>query len=252
MNAPIPIAISGEAEFGALLGRLSDDIIEAPAFLRIDKQLTERFEKYSDEVSQAEFFWSMVATAVREAGLSRLGRIYDQYQREPPRDSALSLRTLLATIEANKPLFDDAAVKQRVNPANASFAQSIVPGSHFPNLRTLTRDLALVSSDDPLVHKIVLWRNKFGAHISPDQTMKKSPTNGALPTADDALELCNRAFDVFNRYSSLFHAVVHSKIILGEEGSVESVFRHLRSGLAAGRQARKEAAAGELIPPGIY
>jgi hypothetical protein len=252
MKAPIPISISAEVDFGALLKRLSEDIVKAPAFLRIYRQLNERFEKYSDEVSQAEFFWSMVATAVREAGLSRLGRIYDQYQREAPRDSALSLRTLLATIEANRPLFDDNAVKERVNPVNPTFAQSIVPGSHFPNPNTLTNDLALVSNDDPLVQKIVLWRNKYGAHISPDQTMKQNIPDAALPTADDALELCNRAFDVFNRYSSLFHAVVHSEVILGEEGSVESVFRHLRSGLATGRQARKEAAARELTPPRIY
>jgi AbiU2 len=222
-----PIRISGETDFGTLLKRLSDDIVFAPAFLRIDKQFGELFEKYRDEINQAEFFWAMVATAVRETGLSRLARVYDQ------EGKALSLRTLLLTIEANKHLFDDNAVKKRVNP---SFAQSIVAGSHFPDSKQLGHDLTLVSSDDPLVNKIVVWRNNFGAHVSPNQTIKKTLADATLPTQDEAFALCNRAFDVFNRYTSLFHAVSHSRVIIGEEGSVESVFNYLRFGLAARRR----------------
>jgi len=231
-----PIQISGEIDFEKLLKRLSDDIVFAPAFLRIEKQLGENFGKYSDEINQAGFFWSMVFTAVGETGMSRLARIYDQEK------NALSLRTLLATIEANKYLFDDNAVKKRVNPSNPSFAQSIVPGSHLPDSKTLRHDLALVSSNDPLVNKIVFWRNNFGAHISSKQTMKKNLSDEKLPTQDEAFKLCDRAFDVFNRYSSLFRAVSLLEVILGEKGSMDSVFRHLRSGLAAGRKARDEAA----------
>ncbi|MEK7676125.1 MAG: hypothetical protein AAB676_09870, partial [Verrucomicrobiota bacterium] len=222
-----PIRISGESDFEKLLKRLSDDIVFAPAFLRIDKQLGELFERYRDEVNQTEFFWAMVATAVCETGLLRLARIYDQEEK------ALSLRALLVTIEANKHLFDGSAVKKRVNP---SFAQSIVPGSHLPDPKSLRQDLALVSSSDPLVNKIVIWRNNFGAHTSSKQTIQRNLPDGTLPTQDEAFALCNRAFDVFNRYTSLFHAVSHSRMIIGEEGSVESVFKHLRSGLVARRR----------------
>ena len=226
----------GEIDFAKLLKRLSDDIVFAPAFLRIDNQIVDCFEKYSDEVNQAEFFWAMVDNAVRDAGLSRLARIYDQEK------TALSLRTLLVKIEANKHLFDDKAVKERVSPSNPSFAQSIVPGSHLPDTKTLRHDLALVSSSDPLVNKIVLWRNNFGAHISSKQAIKKNLPDEKLPTQDEAFILCDRAFDVFNRYSSLFHAVHHLQVIIGEKGNVESVFRLLRCGLAAGRRNRVEVA----------
>src|ERR1035441_3669527 len=96
-NEAIPI--SGEVDFVKILERLSDDIVTAPELLRIDDQLSDYFEQYSDEVGQAAFFWDRVAIAVREIGQSRLARIYDQQEK------ALSLRTLLATIEANKHLF---------------------------------------------------------------------------------------------------------------------------------------------------
>jgi hypothetical protein len=231
-----PIQISGEIDFEKLLKQLSDDIITAPVFLRMDNQLSEHFEKYSDEVNQAAFFWSMVAIAVRETGRSRLARIYDKQK------SALSLRKLLVTIEANKHLFDDSAVEKRVQPVDPSFAQNIVPGSHFPNSKTLEQDLALVSPGDPLVDKVLIWRNNFGAHISPSQTIQKTILDEELPTQDEAFNLCKRAFDIFNRYSSLFRNDSISEVNLGEKGSIDSVFRHLRSGLAAGRKARDEAA----------
>jgi hypothetical protein len=72
------IQISGENDFEKLLKRLSDDIVKAPAFLRIDKRLVECFANYDDEVCQTEFFWAMVFVAVRETGLSRLARVYDK------------------------------------------------------------------------------------------------------------------------------------------------------------------------------
>lgn len=231
MAKPIRIP-AGEIDFEKLLKRLSDDIAFAPAFLRIDKQLGEYFEKDRDEVNQAWFFWSMVSKAVPEAGLLRLARIYDQQK------NALSLGTLIATIKANTHLFHDSAVAKRVNPL---FAKSIVPGGHVPDAKRLTEDLALVSANDPLVNKIVIWRNHFLAHVSSGQTIEKTLGDTELITKVDADDLCNRARDIFNRYTSLFHAVHHSKLIIGEEGSVESVFRHLRSGLAAGRRERDEA-----------
>ncbi len=231
-----PIHISGENDFEKLLKQLSDDIITAPVFLRMDNQLGEHFETYSDEVNEAVFFWSMVAIAVRETGRSRLARIYDKQK------SALSLRRLLITIEANRPLFDDNAVKKRVQLMNPSFAQSIVPGSHLPDPKTLNQDLALVSPGDPMVDKVLAWRDNFGAHISPSQTINKTILDEELPTQDEAFQLCKRAFDVFNRYSSLFRAAFCLETSLGEKGSIESVFRHLRSGLAAGRKAQDEAA----------
>lgn len=231
---PKSVQISGENDFEKLLKRLSDDIVKAPAFLRISKQLGEHFDKYQDEVCQAEFFWAMVADAVLETGFSRLARVYDKQK------DALSLPTLLATIKANRHLFGDKAVAKRVSLTNTEFAQSIVPGSHFPDERVLKSDMALVSYSDTLVKKLLDWRDKFGAHVSSEQTIKRIIPDEGLPTQDEAFELCGRAFAVFNRYTSLFHAVHYLGTILGEEGSVDSVFMLLSNGLAAGRRQSRE------------
>jgi len=228
-----PIQISGENDFEKLLKRLSDDIIKAPAFLRIDKRLGECFEEYGDEVCQSEFFWAMVSVAVHETGLSRLARVYDKQK------DALGLPALLVTIKTNRHLFADEAVKKRVGRVNAPFAQSIVPGSHFPDLQVLENDLALVLYSDPLVKKLLSWRNKFGAHISSEETVKQSIPDTELPTQDEAFQLCKRAFEVFNRYAFLFHAMSDWDTSLGEKGSVDLVFKLLKRGLAAGREKRR-------------
>ena len=225
-----PIRISGDIDFNKLLRRLSDDIVKAPAFLRMHKELREHFAKHEDEINQSPFFWAMVDESIWITGWSTLARIYDQEQ------NALSLRSLLLTIEANKYLFYDDAVIKRIAPSNPTFVENIVPGSHLPESTILLQDLSLVSDDDPLVHKVVLWRGNFGAHTSSKQTIKRTLSETDLPSQDEALALCERAFDVFNRYSSLFHAVHHSRMIINEKGSMESVFRYLRRGLAACRE----------------
>jgi hypothetical protein len=224
--------ISNDVHFEKLLQRLSDDILSAPAFLRMDKQLPKFFDKYRDEVVQAEFFWGMVADAIRETALFRLSRVYDH---EP---NALSLRKLLLTIEANKHLFEDDAVRKRVNTA---YANSITPGSHLPSAETLQTDLALVSSSDPLVNKLVIWRGNFGAHISAKLTINNSLGDEKLLTREEAFALGDRALSIFNRYRSLFQAVSHSSKYLNEEGSLEAVFTYMRAGLTARRRARDEA-----------
>ena len=45
--------------------------------------------------------------------------------------------------------------------------------------------------------------------------------------------LCTRAFEIFNRYTQLFHATTTSTLIMGEDGSAHYVFKYLRMGLEA-------------------
>ena len=226
-----PIQISGDVDLEKLLKRLSDDIVEAPAFLRLHQLLAVKFGEYQREVNQSPFFWTLAAKAVLEAGLLRIARIYDQEK------SALSLRRLLLTIHANPHLFEDEAVKRRVNSA---YAEGMRSGSHSPNPEQIDADLKIVSDGDPLVDKIVIWRNTLGAHISPKRMLKEPRAEFNFLSPDDAFGLCTRAFDVFNRYTSLFHATTHSKMIIGEEGSAEAVFKYLRIGLDASDKQQEE------------
>jgi hypothetical protein len=216
-----PIRISGDVDLEKLLTGLSHDVVRAPAFLRLYKALEAKFREHQKEVNLSPFFWSLTRDAIKEAGLVRLARIYDQQK------SALSLRTLLLTVRDNPKLFKDDAVKKRVN---SDYAKEMRLGSHAPDPEDIKAHLKLVSHDEPLVKKIVEWRNTLGAHISPQRLLKE--TEGAVYplTLDDAFNLCSRAYDVFNHYTSLFHSVSYARMIIGEEGSIDIVFKYLRMG----------------------
>ena len=218
-----PIRIAGDVELEKLLTRLSQDVVRAPAFLRLYEDLDTKFREHEEEVNVSPFFWVLTRDAIKEAGLLRLGRIYDQQK------SALSLRTLLLTIRDNPKLFKDEAVKKRVNP---DYAKKMRPGSHSPDLEDIKAHLKLVSHDEPLVKKIVEWRNTLGAHISPQRLLKQSGGEVYPLTLEDAFSLCSRAYEIFNHYTSLFHSVSYARMIIGEDGSTDIVFKYLRMGRA--------------------
>ena len=218
---PSPLTISKDAELKRLLDHIAHDIINAGAYLRLHSALAERFESHKHEVNQTPAFWTFTANAVRDAGLLCLARILDQ------RHGALSLYTLLLTIRDHPEFFADEAVRKRVNPI---YAESMRSGCHTVDNQLLTEHLKLVSAEDPLTKKIVLWRNTLGAHRASRVILTGQFPEAGLASRDDCVTLLDRAFSIFNHYTSLFHATTTSTKIIGEENH-DFVFELLRIGL---------------------
>lgn len=215
---PSPLTISEDAELKRLLEHIADDIINAGAYLRLHSTVAGRFESHKHEVNQTPAFWAFTANAVRDAGLLCLARIFDQ------RHGALSLHTLLLTIRDHPEFFADEAVRKRVNPI---YAESMRSGSHTVDNQLLTEHLKLVSAGDPLT-----WRNTLGAHRASKVILTGQFPEAGLPSRDDCVTLLDRAFSIFNHYTSLFHATTTSTKIIGEENH-DFVFELLRIGLKA-------------------
>ena len=220
---PSPLTISKDAELKRLFERIADDIINAGAYLRLHSTLAERFQSHRHEVDQTPAFWTFTANAVRDAALLCLARIFDQ------RNGALSLHTLLLTIRDHPEFFADEAVRKRVNPI---YAESMRSGSHTVDDQFIAEHLKLVSADDPLTKRIVLWRNTLGAHRASKVILTGQFPEAGLPSRDDCFTLLDRAFSIFNHYTSRFHATTTSTKIIGEE-SHDFVFELLRIGLKA-------------------
>jgi hypothetical protein len=211
--------ISTDAELKKLFERLQSDIVEAGCFLRLHKTLAEKFHEFRKEVDQTPAFWSFTAKAVREGALFRLSRIYDQHTH------ALSLAALLHTIAQHKRFFHDDAVLKRVGEA---YAKSFRPGSHEIDVERLEQDIGLVSSSDPLVLKIIRWRSNFGAHLSTKPILRPQVYDGL--TREEAEQLVDRAYRIYNRYLTSFEATSVSTMVIGES-SHDFVFKLLRLGL---------------------
>lgn len=218
---PSSLQIVSDADLRKLLKRLVDDIVDAGGFLRLHRHFEAAFREYAEEVNQTPAFWNFTEKAIREASLLRLARIFDQDNR------ALSLLTLLHTIGHHTAFFEDEAVLRRVSEA---YKKEFRPRSHLIDPKQLQVDIAMVSASDPLVAKVILWRHNFGAHLSATPLLRASKKALAIPSRDEAFELVDRAFTIFNRYLTAFEASSYSREIIGEE-SHEFLFTMLRLGL---------------------
>jgi len=153
----LKFALSSDDELKRLFDRLITDIVEAGGHARLCRSLATTHQEFEKEINQTPAFWTFATQGLREACLFRLARIYDQDSK------SLSLLTLLHAIAQHSRFFEDDAVLRRVS---AAYAEEFRAGSHKIDSTLLATDIELVSSDDPLVNKLVVWRNNFGAHLS--------------------------------------------------------------------------------------
>ena len=77
--------------------------------------------EYKEVFNESNTFWSLKVRALYDATLSCLCRAYDQHSKP------LSLKNLIATIEANLEIFDTANFKERLrgNPFVESLTQTV-------------------------------------------------------------------------------------------------------------------------------
>ncbi len=128
--------------------------------------------------------------------------------------SALNLRNLLDTIQANLSIFDEPNFRQRFK-GNA-FVHSPAAELKPPDHAQLKKDIEAVSVADPLVKKLVTWRHNFIAHRNSDYALNPNDLSSRYPLLFAEIdELLKRALEVGNRYSLLFDASVCSTMMVG-------------------------------------
>ncbi len=206
---PKPLKITSADHFGALLQGLANDIVDANIHFRLFQDLNESIAEYCTELNQSPTFWNLTISAQLDAALIRLCRAFDSQQ------SALSLSTWLATIASNLEIFDTPNFKERLS--DNPFVESLASEDRRPSKDQLDKDSALASSRDPLVKKLLRWRNNVVAHRSPLETISPSSAAGSPLELDKIKALLKRAHELLDRYSQLFQAVTHSTSMIGAD-----------------------------------
>ncbi len=207
------IQIKNSEEFHSLLTVLLGELVDARIHLTLYKDLVKSYEEYAVEFGQSWTFWSLTLSAHLDAVHLRLCKAYDQYEKSNP---TLNLRNLLHTIEANLHLFDEPNFRERLkgNP----FVDSLAEGQVRPDPAQLAADVARVSSSDARVRKLIVWRNNFFAHRSPDDVLNRKPLAINFPISLGDIEaLVNDGIIIANRYSILFNATSHASGIIGSD-----------------------------------
>jgi len=217
------IEVNSEKELDDLLDALGREIVSTRFYNDLYRDLVDSIEEFEREFNQSRTFWSLALDSLNDARLLRLCRIFDGNPK------TLNLKTFLLAIQNNSGWFCAQSFRKRVS--SNSFVEPLSKINRTPEPSQLNADIEIVSNDDPLVKKLTLWRNHIVAHKDPGVVLKKKKIIENNPISESEIHcLLERALDVFNRYSQLFRASIHSPTIVGKD-DFEQMLRLVRLGI---------------------
>lgn len=217
------INIKTGEELNSLLDALANEIVDANIYHRLFLGLSESIQTYHREINNSKTFWFLTMNALRETILTHLCRVYDQ------ESSSLNLVNLLDTIKMNLHLFEESSFRARLK--NNAFVDSLAKMDRIPSSTQLDYDINFASQNNPLVKKLIIWRNNIVAHRGAKVVLGKNQILSKNSLSDpETVQLLDRSFEIFNRYSSLYRASTHSRQIIGHD-DYKSLLKFLNLGL---------------------
>jgi hypothetical protein len=206
------IQIQTSEELNRLLKALADEIINANSYHRLFCGLLQSRPTHELEFQQSHVFWYLTQEALQEARLIGLCRVYDQNSQN------LNLVNLLHTIKANLHFFSEPHFRERLK-GNA-FVDYLAQTNRTPELDDIERDIESVSTRNPGVKKLMIWRGNIAAHHNADLALGTNPVLANHPLSPAEIEqLLEHSLTVFNKYSSLYNASTRSTnlFIIGQD-----------------------------------
>lgn len=135
----------------------------------------------------------------------------------------------MKTIKANLQYFDEKHFRHRLK--DNAFVDSLAKDDRMPNESQLDKDLCFASSQNPLVKKLMIWRNNIIAHRGAKVSLGKNDILADNPLTPEEIEtLLDECFIIFNRYSSLYRASSWSRKVVGHD-DYQSLLKFIRLGL---------------------
>ncbi len=202
------IKIKSEDELNKLLDALALEIVDANICYRLYCDLIDSIKENEKVFRQSNTFWHFTFNSLHDAQMIRLCRVFDQ------ESSSLNLFNLLETIKANVHFFDEKHFRQRLK--DNAFVDSLAEDDRVPSESQLDKDIWFASNKNPLVKKLMIWRNNIIAHRSAKASLGKNDILTDNPLIQEEIEtLLNECFTIFNRYSNLYRASSWSRKVIG-------------------------------------
>nr|WP_275976578.1 hypothetical protein [Geothrix alkalitolerans] len=206
-----------------LLDGLSSDIVDCIHYRKLFLAINNEIINFPDVFAQSNTFWHYTTRSLSDSSLNALCRVFDT------EDSALSLPNLLTIITDNLHCFSEQDFRARL--AKNPFVESLAESSRAPDSNQLASDIEACSTSNPLVQKLLIWRNNIFAHRGAKSTLKNFAILSSNEiTWDEVVELSTMAIQIYNRYLSLFKAATWSTMLMGETDFI-SLLRFAQAGL---------------------
>jgi len=113
-------------------------------------------------------------------------------------------------------LFDTANFRERLK--DNSFVDSLSEHPRRPDEKALEEHIAYCSCSNPLVRKLMIWRNNIIAHRGVGLSLGKKEILESNPIPQEEIEsLLDQALEIFNHYSYLFRASIWMSDMTGQD-----------------------------------
>ena len=190
--------------------------------------MVDSIKDYTMEFQQSNTFWNFTLDALQDAAMIHLCRVFDQVT------TSLNLFNLLETIKANLHFFEDNHFRERLK--DNAFVELLAKENRMPDKEQLDKDIWFVSTSNPLVNKLMIWRNNIIAHRGAKISLGKNQIliNNPL-TKDELLTLLDESHEILNRYSSLFCASTYSRKVI-QHDDYKSLLNFIRLGIQKNRE----------------
>ncbi|MPZ20370.1 MAG: hypothetical protein GEV06_21010 [Luteitalea sp.] len=216
------LRLRDDSDFKPLLDALADELVMAAIYFKLYQDLIEaKNGEYEREISQSWTFWSLTLRSLIDATVYRICKAYDHN-----RDS-LNLKNLLELVRERQDVFDRDTFRERLK--DNPYVDSLAKDTRLPDAAQLEADLEFVQvKSNPLVKRLVTWRDKFYAHRDPAHAL--DPTTFDPLLVSDVETLVKEGMRIINYYSSLYAATTHSTQMVGHDDYL-SVLKAVRKRL---------------------
>ncbi|MFH0794213.1 MAG: hypothetical protein V2A74_09315 [bacterium] len=217
------IIIRTAEELNKLIDSLEQELHHADSYHRLICGILAEIKDYEREYNEFPVFWPLVFRALHDGRLIRLCRAYDQQR------SSLSLVNLLRAIKGNRVLFREEHFRKRYT--DERFVDFLAQIDRIPSDADLETDIQFASEANPVVKKLILWRNNAVAHRGTKATLADMAELGDNPISRSEIDgLLDGGYRILNHYSNLFRASGWSRGIVGDD-DYKALLKFIRLGL---------------------
>lgn len=197
------IKIETGRDLDKLIDALEEQIVDAMIYHRLLCDIASSRIDNIRAFSQSNTFWNLTLDALQDAKIIRLCRVYDQT------NSSISLINLLHTIKLNLHLFEEHDFRDRLK--KSEFVDSLSQTNRIPSMKELEDDIKYVSTSNPLVYKLIIWRNNIIAHRGAKVSLGKIKVlEDNLLSPTEVENLLDTSFAIYSRYSRLYRVSTYS------------------------------------------
>jgi hypothetical protein len=219
------IKIQNSAELNRLMDALAQEIVDANICHRLYSDLLASIEDNEEVFRESNTFWNFTFLALGDARVIRLCRVFDQESK------SLNLYNFLVTIKANLHFFEERHFRERLK--DNAFVELLAKNNLKPDAEQIEKDICFSSTQNPLVKKLMIWRNNIIAHRGVKVSLGRDQVLSDNPLDKNVIEtLLDESFKIYNRYSNsnLYRASTYSRQVIGHD-DYKSLLKFMKIGL---------------------